>query len=202
MKKMWISLIATFFVASGSLIAATTASGYNIAKCTKCHNERPEGGFYQFPRLAGQTVNYFISSMTAYQNLKRHNVTAQRIMSPKRLKMDAATLQELAEYFNKLPPAPGIPSDNAELVAAGKDIYENGIPDREIDSCTSCHGKNGEGKVKGIKPRLAGQYKYYFVNQMLYYRNGDIEDNEDMKEIANSFTRAEIDALGTYLQTL
>ena len=76
-----------------------TASGFDITRCTKCHNESPGRIFRQFPRLAGQKVNYFISSMKAYEDGHRTSPDAKRLMTKRfdKWKLNETTTKELAE---------------------------------------------------------------------------------------------------------
>ena len=48
-------------------------------------------------------------------------------------------------------------------VAAGKEAYE---------TCSNCHGANGQGNKTLNAPSLAGQYGWYLERQLNYYRNG------------------------------
>jgi cytochrome c553 len=179
-------------------MAVITPSGFDTNKCTKCHSANPQDGVNQFPRLEGQSVAYFTNAMAAYKSKSRHSYDAVALMS-KRVNLDAATIAQLGDFFNKLPTIPGIAGD-AEKIAAGKVIYQEGIPDRDVMNCVMCHGKNAEGK--GKSPRLAGQYKDFLVQQMHAYRDGDINDQEDMKELGKTLTEAEIENVSLYLQSL
>lgn len=201
MKKMSLILI-TMVTLSINLVHADTVktpSGFDTGKCTKCHNgNSTDDNASIFPRLEGQTTKYFINAIAAYKSKARHSYDATTLMS-KRVNLDAATVTQLADFFNKLPVAAGISGD-AAVIATGKDIYSNGIPDRNIDSCVMCHGKEGAGK--GVNPRLAGQYKNILVNQLHAYRDGEIEKQDDMKAAAKALTESEMDAVATYLQSL
>lgn len=202
MKTLNVLIAIYILVFSCGSFAEKTATGFDIAKCTKCHNESPKDIYYQFPRLAGQNTNYFMASMKAYQNQTRHSTWAARLMSPRRVDLDNETIKQLAEYFNKLPLNNGIPSEDLALVARGKMIYEKGIPEKELDSCTYCHGKKAEGKEKGGNPRLAGQHRAVFMNMMFAYQDDQISNSEEMTNIVKQLSKDDMWALATYLQTL
>jgi len=78
-------------------------------------------------------------------------------------KIDDPLIDALAEYYASQPPMPGTPGDPA-LIAGGKELYERGIPSRNIAGCTYCHGENGEGN--GIFPRLGGQRTNYLFREI------------------------------------
>jgi cytochrome c553 len=200
MKNYNAIIISLILTVSNLSFALTTPSGFDISKCTKCHTENPDGGYHQFPRLAGQTLNYLMSSTYSYKNHMRHTFSAERLMS-KRVQIDGKIIYELATYFNQLKPQPGIASDPIQT-ELGKEIYHNGIPDKDVMSCAACHGKFGEGKVKGRIARLAGQYLGYTWNQLRSYKNGEIDEAAEMSEAAKDLTEDEMKAVSTYIQSL
>ena len=77
--------------------------------------------------------------------------------------LSPAMIAALAANFHDLNPKPlgGAPK---ELVATGKKIFEEGIPDAKVPPCASCHGP--EAKGNGQFPRLAGQLYPYIVRQL------------------------------------
>jgi cytochrome c553 len=191
--------INTFLVLTITLMfaglahAERTPSGFDIGKCSKCHSEDRANQEIEFARLQAQPKEYLKVALQAYTKHTRHVFSATRYMSRRldNLKLSAATLDQLADYFSKLPAAPGIPS-TATNIAAGKEIYTN--------SCAMCHGDNAEGK--DLNPRLAGQYKSFATSQIHAYQAGDIEGAEDMKEMVKGLSESDIDAVTNYLQTL
>jgi cytochrome c553 len=67
--------------------------------------------------------------------------------------LNAGTARDLAKYFSTLPPKAAGDGDTV-LVAAGRTIYQEGMPDANIVACVVCHGPNAEGV--GQIPRLGG----------------------------------------------
>ena len=111
----------------------------------------------------------------------------------------------LATHFKDLNPKPleGAPE---ELVAAGKKIFEEGVPDAHVPPCSTCHGQ--EAKGNGEFPRLASQL-YPYLTKVL--ENWDIERGQDpadpdtsavMAPIARGLTESQIKAVAAYLSYL
>ena len=153
------------------------------------------------PRLAGQQPEYFENQLLAFIERRRTNpvmFNVAHVLSP-------TMLTALASHFKDLNPKPlgGAPR---ELVAAGKKIYEEGIPNSDIPACASCHG--AEAKGDGQFPRLAGQLNDYISRKLA---NWDKERGQDpanpdtsavMQPIAHNLNASQIAAVAAYLSYL
>jgi cytochrome c553 len=123
-----------------------------IAYCKTCHGVSGQGfrGSYSMPRLAGQQPEYLENQLRAFIERRRTNPVMFNVAHV----LNPAMVTALATHFKDLNPKPlgGAPK---ELVAAGKKIYEEGLPEANVPPCASCHGP--EAKGDGAFPRLAGQ---------------------------------------------
>jgi cytochrome c553 len=194
MKTLKLLLVSSVIFSSALALAQSTPSGFDIARCTKCHSDDSVNKQLEFPRLEAQTPEYIKTVMKAYVAGKRHNFGAERYMTKRLnyLKLSQATVDQLADYFSKLPMTKLTVNSDAAKVAAGKEIYAN--------SCAMCHGDNAEGM--GINPRLAGQYKSFLSEQIKAYQAGRIENQNDMSDMAKTLSDSDLDAVTTYLQSL
>src|SRR6201997_5142261 len=129
--------------------------------CEVCHGVSAQGfhGYYPIPRLAGQPTEYLKNQLQAFVEHRRTNnimFNVGHVLSP-------AMIAALAADFHDLNPKPlgGAP---AELVGAGKKIFEQGISSTDVPACSSCHGP--EAKGDGAFPRLAGQLFDYVVSKL------------------------------------
>ena len=77
----------------------------------------------------------------------------------------------------------------ADPPAAVKDI---------VETCASCHGKNGEGN--GEFPRLAGQHSAYIVKQLTVIQSA-LRAAPVMHGIVKELSRDEMEAVAAYLQS-
>jgi cytochrome c553 len=114
-------------------------------------------------------------------------------------------LTALPEHFKELNPKPlgGAPRD---LVATGKKIYADGLPEANVPACAACHGP--EAKGTGLFPRLAGQLNDYIFRKLTNWSNERGQDpaNPDtsaiMEPIAHNLTEAQIAAVVAYVSYL
>jgi cytochrome c553 len=107
------------------------------------------------------------------------------------------TARDLATYLSALPPE-AANDGNKEFVAAGRSIYEGGIPESNIVACVACHGPNGEG-VREI-PRLGGLSYFYLKRRLRQWGEGyDEAARPPMPRIASKLSADQIEALASYL---
>jgi len=111
----------------------------------------------------------------------------------------------LAANFKSLNPAPvgGAPRG---IVAEGRRIFEDGIPDANIAACAACHGPDATGV--GAIPRLAGQLYPYLVKTLVNWgkERGQNTAKPDtsavMSPVAHSFSRSQIEAVAAFVSYL
>jgi cytochrome c553 len=203
------TLLALALAAPSPVQSAETATvsqqdlQHKLVYCKTCHGLAAEGyrGSIPMPRLAGQQSAYLENQLQAFIDGRRKNkfmFDVAKVLSP-------AMRTALATHFENLDPKTvgGAPS---ELVGAGKKIYEEGVPDSNIPSCSSCHGADATGGATG--PRLAGQLYDYTVKTLMNWNKERGQDpaNPDesaaMKPIAGSLTETQILAVAAYLGEL
>ena len=86
-------------------------------------------------------------------------------------------------------------------IAAGKPIFTNGIPEKGIPPCGSCHGPGGTGQDKF--PRLAGQHADYLIKQLtVFQRTDERPEGSIMKTVAHELTKENILNVSAYLQAM
>jgi len=171
--------------------------------CKTCHGLSGRGfrGYYAIPRLAGQQTNYIENQLRAFAEHRRTN----NIMFNVSHDMTPAMLTALATSFHDLNPKPlgGAPK---ELVATGKKIYEEGIPNADVPACATCHGP--EAKGDGEFPRLAGQLHEYIFNKLTNWTKERGQDpakpdtSAVMQPIAHGLTESQIKAVAAYVSYL
>ena len=169
-----------------------------LAYCEVCHGVSAQGfhGYYPIPRLAGQQTEYLENQLHAFTEHRRTNnimFNVGHVLSP-------AMVAALAANFHDLDPKPldGAPKD---LAAAGKKIFEEGIPSGNVPPCASCHGP--EAKGDGQFPRLAGQIYAYVTLQLTNWSKERGENTSDtMAPIARGLTESQIKAVAAYVSYL
>jgi cytochrome c553 len=174
-----------------------------FAYCKVCHGPTGQGfhGYYPIPRLAGQQFEYFKNQLQAFFEHRRTN----NIMFNVSHVLSREMITGLADNFHDLSPKPlgGGPKD---FVAAGKKIYEDGIPDSNVPACASCHGPEAKGEKEF--PRLAGQLYDYIVDKLTNWskERGQNPDKPDtsaiMEPIAHGLSEPQIKAVAAYVSYL
>ena len=196
------ALVAAMLAGTARAEDASTVSSKEVqAKlqyCNVCHGVSAQGflGYYPIPRLAGQQIAYIENQLQGFVEHKRANnimFKVGHVLSP-------AMITALATNFHDLNPKP-LQNAPKELVAAGKKIYEEGVPSANVLACASCHGK--EAKGDGQFPRLAGQLYGYVTLQLTTWSKERAENTSDiMAPIARGLTDAQIKAVAAYVSYL
>jgi cytochrome c553 len=181
------------------LLCAATAQADEpaaIKNCNWCHGTSSQG-FSTAPRLAGQRHQYIEKQLASFNQHTRDNPFSRQYMWSAVASLSPQSARDLADYFSTLPPKAADDGDPA-LVAAGKTIYELGIPDSNVASCLVCHGPNAEG-VRGI-PRLGGLAHSYLKRRLAQWGEGyHAVGAYPMPRVARNLSPNEIDALASYL---
>jgi cytochrome c553 len=174
-----------------------------IAYCKTCHGVSGQGfrGSFPMPRLAGQQPEYLENQLQAFIDRRRTNPVMFNVAHA----LSPAMLKGLAEHFRDLNPKP-LGGASKELVAAGKKIYEDGVPSAEVPPCATCHGP--EAKGADAFPRLAGQLNDYVAKKLLNWSKERGQDpakpdnSAIMQPIAHNLTDAQVQAVAAYVSYL
>jgi cytochrome c553 len=119
--------------------------------------------------------------------------------------LSPSMISAIVANFRGLNPAPvgGAPR---QLVAQGKRIFEDGVPDANVAACAACHGPDASGT--GEIPRLAGQLYPYLIKELTDWgkERGQNPARPDtsaiMSPVAHSLTKAQTEAVAAYLSYL
>ena len=168
-----------------------------IHVCSSCHGMDGKSVSPSFPRLAGQQKDYLVVQLKAFRDHTRADPHAHTYMWGMAASLSDATIDGLAEYYSSRPPVPGHPADGPD-VAAGKKIYEEGIPEQGVPACGGCHGDAAQGG--GAFPRLAGQHRPYIEGQLAAFSSNS-RSNEIMHENAKNLTLDAERQLAAFLAT-
>jgi len=152
------------------------------------------------PRLAGQQPEYIEAQLRAFIERRRSNPIMRNVAHV----LSPTTISSLANHFHHLNPPPfgGAPRG---LLATGKKIYEEGLPEANVPACSACHGTEGKGQNE--IPRLAGQVYAYTVGQLSGWKNergqgSAIDTSAIMAPTAHNLTRSQIEAVAAYVSYL
>ena len=194
MRRIGVKIALLAIVAS--IAPAAAWDGANVKNCTWCHGTSGQG-YMVAPRLAGQRPAYVESQIRSFRDHSRDNPFSRQYMWGAVAALDPGAASYLAAYFATIHPRPANDGD-PNLVAQGRAIYMNGIPEANIAACYACHGPNAEG-VREI-PRLGGLAYFYLKARLEQWGQGYHSGTETpMPLVARQLGPAEIEALASYL---
>jgi cytochrome c553 len=179
--------------ASGSPLERT------VQTCGTCHGTNGRSVSPTFPNLAAQTAPYLEAQLKAFKDQTRADPDAQAYMWGMAAQLSDAQISELADYFSKQPAPAAGKSGGAAAIARGKQVFEEGVPARQIPPCASCHGAHGEGMA--TFPRLAGQHAPYLLKQILVIQNA-LRNAPVMHGIVKDLSKDQIQAVVVYLESI
>lgn len=225
LKRFSLVLFASLSLATAGAVAAEKAAavkpdpevGRQInGVCAACHGDSGQGGKKgEYPRLAGQGVEYLAAQLHKFKARKRINIPMFPYTEERELPDE--DIVHIAAYLSAIKLDTAYPvfkeTDDAltRLLAVEKVLN---IPRSEGDvdagaktykaECASCHGRTGAGKRD--VPMLAGQYTSYLRRQIDKFVKGERIHDEDLKDrtkdVLNQLKPEEIRDVLAYLTTL
>lgn len=179
---------------------ATAAQRDSLQKtlqtCATCHGSTGHSVSPTFPNLAAQTAPYLEAQLHAFKDQTRADPDAQAYMWGMASQLDAASISGLAAYFSTQTAAVG-KGGNLMLIAQGRKIFQEGVPDRDIPACATCHGPLAQGN--GPFPRLAGQHAPYLLKQLLVIQSA-LRTAPVMHGVIKDLNRDQMLAVAAYLE--
>jgi cytochrome c553 len=174
-----------------------------IGYCKDCHGPSAQGyrGFFPIPRLAGQQTEYLENQLRAFIEHRRTNNVMFNVAHSLSPTMIAALAAEFREFNPR-----SIGGAPKQLVATGKKIFEDGIPDANVAACAACHGPDATGS--GQIPRLAGQLYPYVIKELTNWgkERGQNPAKPDtsaiMSPVAHSLNTEQIEAVAAFVSDL
>lgn len=184
-------------VAAAPVVATKQTLEERLLLCGGCHNPDGNSVIPENPKLSGLHPKYLARQLDDFKAGKRTNPIMDSIIPM----VDESEFKALAKYFSEQKRLPGT-SDKADLVAQGKQIYEEGVIGTAAPACMGCHGQDGSGSDKF--PRLTGQNPVYVVNQLMNFKNGTRTNDPKavMQAVAKRLNEQEINAVAEYILTL
>ena len=180
--------------------SALAQDGARLASqlCAACHGVHGDSKSPMFPKLNAQSTDYLVAQLKGFRQHVRGESDARSYMWAIASQLDDATVASLADYYSRQTPTSGAAGD-AALMAEGRKIFEQGLPDKGVPACASCHGAQGHGN--GQFPRLAGQHADYILRQIEVFQNGTRANAPVMSAVAHTLGAAAAKAVATFLQS-
>jgi cytochrome c553 len=210
MNKSHILLAASLAIASTActnLERSRSLANPNVAPavtavqvCSNCHGIDGNSESPNFPRLSGQQPAYLAAQLQNFRSHQRSDPAGYFYMYGMSQKLTDEQIQGLADYYSKQIPKPIMAKVDSGKVLEGKEIFEKGVPAKEVPPCMACHGPNGEGMA--TFPRLANQHQDYMVKQLDVFQDNGGRPNTPMTQVAHGLSLPQIDAVASYLQAM
>ena len=166
--------------------------------CANCHGVSGRSISPTFPNLAAQTAPYLQAQLHAFRDQTRADPDALSYMWGMAAQLSDATIEALSTYYAAQAPSRAKTGD-ANLMARGKQIFEEGVTSQGIPACASCHGPQARGN--DIFPRLAGQHADYLVKQALVIQR-TLRAAPVMHDVIKDLSQDQMRAVATYLESL
>ena len=170
-----------------------------VQVCSACHGRDGNSTSPNFPRLAGQKADYIEEQLKNFRAHQRIDPEGYEYMWGISRNLTDAQIAGLAAYFAKQTPQAN-PAVAPLASDAGKAIYDNGIPDKQVTPCQACHGPKAEGLA--AFPRLAGQHQDYMAKQLLVFRDTEGRPGTPMKQVTHNLERQDVMAVTYYIQSM
>jgi len=185
------SVASPFF----TLTHAAEAQPLAVSLCANCHGSDGNSADPAIPKIAGMDAGYLRKQLKAFISGQRRNEQ----MSPVAAALSDDDVADLAKLFSTQKARPG-QSTLPALVALGKQIYEDGISERSVPACASCHQSDGAGNVRF--PRVAGQHQAYTLAQLVAFQSGRRATDRQMSSVIKPLKMPEMEALAEYMASL
>ncbi len=167
--------------------------------CGACHGDSARIKNDSVPDLAGQMPLYLEAQLKDFRAQTRAETDVQAYMWGISALLDDKLIKGISEYFAAQPPAAGLPGQTS-LVAEGRKIFAEGIPDKHVRACAGCHGANAEGA--SVFPRLAGQKAKYVLAQLRVFSTRLRPHGIWMQNEVAGLSAEQMRAVAEYVQSL
>lgn len=167
--------------------------------CSNCHGVTGTSTSPNVPNLAGQQEAYLVAQLKGFRKQSRRDPAGFEYMWGISRSLTDNQIDELAKYFSTQTPVLQANEGEPARIAAGRDLFASGVPDKGVPPCGTCHGPDATGN--GVFPRLAGQHVDYLVKQLtVFQRTDERPDAAVMKTVAHALTSEEFLTVASYLQ--
>jgi cytochrome c553 len=165
--------------------------------CAACHGADGRGtSDGTVPAIAGQHVSVLVKQLVDFRHNRRWDERMQNFSSTHHLQgsQDLLDVASYAQSLPRWPPLEGGTGDGKSL-QRGATFY--------FIQCESCHGPLGEGELRRMRPRLAGQHYEYLMKELAQTAAGERPgmDAEHMQRI-RKMTLEERQGVADYLSRL
>lgn len=167
--------------------------------CSACHGADGHSTNPSWPNLAGQYAKYLVQQLHHYQTSDQR---ASPVMSPLVANLNQQDMEDLAEFYAKIPVPPASPANKSN--PRGEQLYRQGDIELHIPACITCHGPDGRGAEQAGFPMISHQQPEYIIQQLQAFKTGTRRSDplKIMRTICKKMTAEDMQALAEYLSHL
>lgn len=170
--------------------------------CSSCHGTAGAAVGDAIPSIGGQHKDFLITSMLEMKSA----VVDGKEQAPKRYSTlmqiffkgySEDEIKAMADWYSSRPWVPTNYPLNQDLVNKGK-------ASANLETCTSCHGTNGNNIDDTGIPRIGGQTPIYLYHALLEYKNGkrNADGRASEMDVVKDISDEELRALAEYFSSL
>lgn len=166
--KTWLAQHPTYAQAKAQVAGDAAAGEALFAPCTACHGTQGEGNKdLNAPKLTGQASWYLARQLHDFKNgvrgVHEQDIYGKQMIPFAGLLADDAAVRNVVAYIASLP------DKRPDSTVAGGDADRGR---RLYESCSACHGMQGQGVWSTYAPRLANMSDWYVERQLQNFRQG------------------------------
>jgi len=129
-----------------------------------CHGQDGDAPIMpNYPKLAGQNLDYIVAQMADIKSGARHNGQSL-VMKGIMHTVSSENMSTIAGWLASLPRTSGMATDPT-LAAQGAKLYQSKM-------CYTCHGPDAQTPIMPNYPKLSGQNPAYVIAQMKDIKSG------------------------------
>lgn len=169
--------------------------------CSNCHGLTGNSVSPNFPNLAAQMEGYIVAQLSVLKSHNRRDPAGYEYMWGISRSLTDEQIKGLASYYASQAHKKQAIEGDSSRIAAGKAIFETGVPSQSVPACSTCHGNEGQGMA--TFPRISGQHADYLAKQLnVFQRTEERPEGSVMKVVAHGLTHSDIENVSAFLQAL
>ena len=168
-----------------------------VMACQSCHGMDGNGNAAaNFPRLAGQDTDYMVKQLKDFASGDRANYPTMKNIAGG---MSEQQMHDVAAYYAGKQISVEGADASQEMLKLGERIAKQGLGDKGVPACTSCHGPQGRG-IPPVFPQIGGQHAGYIAKQLTDWQEGNRANDpaQMMKDVAPKLSDEQKQAVGAY----
>jgi len=149
-----------------------------------------------FPRLAGQDVDYMVKQLKDFASGDRANYPTMKNIAGG---LSEQQMYDVGAYYAGKQISVEGADASQDMLKLGERIAKQGLAKKGVPACSSCHGPEGRG-IPPVFPQIGGQHASYIAKQLTDWQAGNRANDpaQMMKDVAPKLSDEQKQAVGAY----